>query len=175
MEETALKRAYKLIKKQHRLPYTELKSVNNSKKNSISKTRIRLKKLMHRQVNFTGLLKEVRYNKHDPHGAILLLKPAKVNQIKIQHIWFRVPVKRAHEIINQFPSDFKSVEDSIYIRYMANNKKVTGTAVVVHYFRKPKFGTDFYSEDYGIDKANNLCITDTTDIKLDEKSYNTED
>ena len=174
MEEAALERAYNLIKKQHKPPYTELKSVKDSKKNSISKTRIGLKKLMHRQVSFTGLLKEIRYNKHDPHGAILLLKPAKVDQIDIQHIWFKVPVKRAHDIINQSPSDFKSVEDSIYIRYTANNKKVTGTAVVVHYFRKPKFGTDFYSEDYGIDKANNLCITDTTDIKLDEESYNTE-
>ncbi|EJQ7844726.1 hypothetical protein NZZ89_002503 [Staphylococcus pseudintermedius] len=118
-----------------------------------SKTREELQPLRNRKVMVTAVVDEVRYRTPldiDDNGKLnvcILLKPASVDGIELDHIWIYQK--------NKYYDMFQSLKGE-YIKFKAN---------VVSYV-KNKNG--IYQEDYGIEPISKVMTKASYDKKIED-------
>ena len=140
--------------------YLEL-DCNKSSLLSKHPQRMALRQFVGKHVRYAGRFKAVRqYHTDSIHGVHVLIKPAIVAGIRLDHIWLRVPNGRFNRVFSKVENKFKpKVQHLDHItRVPIENVFVRGQAEVTKYTKNLNKTRYQFSEDYGFKAADNFSL-----------------
>lgn len=143
--------------------------------------RMALRQFVGKHVRYAGRFKAVRqYHTDSIHGVHVLIKPAIVAGIKLDHIWLRVPNGRFNRVFSKVDDKFKpKVQHLDHItRVPIENVFVRGQAEVTKYTKNLNKTRYQFSEDYGFKVADNFSLVPHSllgdlleDLNMEEGEY----
>ena len=121
--------------------------------------RLNLKPLRRKRIGFKGNVYLIKTDPHMDHWASVLVKPIRVGDIKLDHLWIEIRPSQLWNLIDEklIKNVDQTYNQNIWIPAKAN-LAISGTGVVRSYHRMPHKTQIAQSVDYGLKQIKNVQI-----------------